>query len=82
MVLRDDVDTAIQVILRSFVESQKHSVMKAMHRVFAKYITYGRQEFDLLLFLLNTLANESLHYYQVIFYLLTLYKCYLWRYKL
>ena len=63
--LRDDVDTAIQVILRSFVESQKHSVMKAMHRVFAKYITYGRQEFDLLLFLLNTLANESLHYHQV-----------------
>eukprot|EP00043_Microstomoeca_roanoka_P004604 m.50719 g.50719 ORF g.50719 m.50719 type:complete len:889 (-) comp12568_c0_seq1:304-2970(-) len=63
-VRQDDVDMAIRVTLTSFIESQKFSVMKNMRRKFQKYITYKRDNNELLLFLLLQLHQETLAYHQ------------------
>lgn len=63
-VRQDDVDMAIRVAVTSFIETQKFSVMKSMQRHFQKYITYKRDNNDLLLFVLSNLLRETLSYYQ------------------
>ncbi|EDQ91507.1 uncharacterized protein MONBRDRAFT_36175 [Monosiga brevicollis MX1] len=55
----DDVDLAIRVMLTSFIETQKFSVMKTMQRHFQKYITYRRDNNELLLFILQELVAET-----------------------
>lgn len=63
-VRQDDVDMAIRVAVTSFIETQKFSVMKSMKRHFQKYITYKRDNNDLLLFVLSNLLRQTLSYYQ------------------
>ena len=63
-VRQDDVDMAIRVTLTSFIESQKYSVMKNMRRKFQKYVTYKRDNNELLMFLLLNLHQETLSYHQ------------------
>jgi len=58
----DDADAAIQVLLRSFISTQKYSVQRSMHRSFAKYLSYNVDNNQLLLFMLNTLLREQLSY--------------------
>lgn len=55
---------AIRVMLTSFIESQKYSVMKNMQHVFQKYISYKRDSNDLLFFILSQLVRETLNYHQ------------------
>ena len=38
----DDIDLAIRVMLESFIQSQKYSVMNHLKKAFAKYISYKR----------------------------------------
>eukprot|EP00049_Salpingoeca_infusionum_P008284 m.134972 g.134972 ORF g.134972 m.134972 type:complete len:898 (-) comp13970_c0_seq1:215-2908(-) len=61
----DDVNMAIRVVLTSFIETQKHSVMRTMKRTFQKFITYKKDNNELLLFVLRQLLNETMQFYQV-----------------
>jgi len=61
-VSEDDVNMAMRVMLESFIDTQKFSVMKAMKRNFARYLSYKRDNNELLLFILRGLANETATY--------------------
>merc|ERR1712170_262955 len=58
----DDVNMAIRVMLESFIDTQKFSVMKAMKRKFNKYLTFKRDNNELLLFILRQLTQETAVY--------------------
>jgi len=61
-VSEDDVNMAIRVMLESFIETQKYSVTKTMRRNFTRYLTYKKDNNELLLFILRGLANETATY--------------------
>jgi len=61
-VSEDDVNMAMRVMLESFIETQKYSVMKNMRRNFSRYLAYKRDNNELLLFILRGLANETATY--------------------
>merc|ERR1719220_2601319 len=58
----DDVNMAIRVTLESFIDTQKFSVMKSMKRSFARYLTYKRDNNELLLFILRQITQETVAY--------------------
>merc|ERR1719323_2163044 len=58
----DDVNMAIRVMLESFIDTQKFSVMKAMKRKFNKYLSFKRENNELLLFILRQLTQETAVY--------------------
>ncbi|KAJ1546432.1 MCM DNA helicase complex subunit [Cladochytrium tenue] len=60
----DDVDRAVAVMVRSFVEAQKKSVKDQFKRKFEKYITVERDNFDLLNHLLSEKVREMVRVYQ------------------
>ncbi len=64
-VRRDDVDLAIKVMLESFLQAQKISVRKSLHRGFRKYITYGEDNNLLLMHQLQGLIVDVEKYKQV-----------------
>ena len=55
----DDVDRAVKVMLESFLQAQKVSVRKGLSRNFRKYITYGEENNQLLMQLLQSLIREQ-----------------------
>merc|ERR1719500_209119 len=61
-VSEDDVNMAMRVMLESFIDTQKYSVMKNMKRNFNRYLAYKRDNNELLLFILRGLANETATY--------------------
>ena len=76
-VSEDDVNMAMRVMLESFIDTQKYSVMKNMKRNFnrltfspcftsnnlrLRYLAYKRDNNELLLFILRGLANETATY--------------------
>jgi len=61
-VSEDDVNMAIRVMLESFIETQKYSVTKTMRRNFTRYLTYKKDNNELLLFILRGLATETATY--------------------
>lgn len=58
----DDIDLAIRVMLESFIQSQKYSVMTHLKRAFAKYITHRREHGELLAFALQELITEKIRF--------------------
>lgn len=62
-VRNDDIDTAIRVVLDSFIGAQKFSVMKSLRRSFARYITFKKDHFSLLLHILHGLIRETEIFY-------------------
>lgn len=58
----DDVNMAIRVMLESFIDTQKFSVMKSMKRKFSRYLSFKRDNNELLLFVLKQLAQETATY--------------------
>jgi len=58
----DDVNMAVRIAIESFIDTQKFSITKTMRRNFAKYLTYNRDNNELLLFLLKQLINDQLSY--------------------
>jgi len=58
----DDVNMAIRVVLESFVDTQKYSVVKAMRKNFAPYLSYKRDNNELLLFALRALSRDTAAY--------------------
>ncbi|KAK7870011.1 hypothetical protein R5R35_011978 [Gryllus longicercus] len=61
-VQEDDVNMAIRMMLESFVETQKYSVMKTMRTTFQKYLTYKKDNSELLYFLLRQMTLDQLSY--------------------
>ena len=61
-VSEDDVNMAMRVMLESFIDTQKFSVMKSMRRNFARYLSYKKDNNELLLFMLRGLSNETATY--------------------
>merc|ERR1719402_463849 len=47
----DDVNMAIRVMLESFIDTQKFSVMRTMKKTFARYLAFKRDNNELLFFL-------------------------------
>merc|ERR1711881_124304 len=58
----DDVNMAIRVMLESFIDTQKFSVMKSMKRKFQRYLAFKRDNNELLLFILRQLTQETAVY--------------------
>ncbi len=58
----DDVNMAMRVMLESFIDTQKFSVMRTMRRNFSRYLTYKRDNNELLLFVLRQLTQEAAAY--------------------
>ncbi|VUZ53387.1 unnamed protein product [Hymenolepis diminuta] len=54
----DDVNMALRIVLESFVATQKYGVMKSMRQKFSRYLSYRRDNQELLLFLLKQLVHE------------------------
>uniref|UniRef100_A0A8C1FGU2 DNA replication licensing factor MCM2 n=1 Tax=Cyprinus carpio carpio TaxID=630221 RepID=A0A8C1FGU2_CYPCA len=61
-VLEDDVNMAIRVMLESFIDTQKFSVMRSMRKTFAQYLAFRRDNNELLLFVLKQLVSEQVAY--------------------
>ncbi|XP_066943700.1 DNA replication licensing factor mcm2 isoform X2 [Macrobrachium rosenbergii] len=58
----DDVNMAIRVMLESFIDTQKFSVMRTMRKNFARYLSFKRDNNELLFFLLRQLVHEQTTY--------------------
>jgi len=58
----DDVSMAIRVMLDGFVSTQKFSVMRQMSKTFSAYLTYKKDNNELLLFILKQLIQEELSF--------------------
>ncbi|GJN13092.1 hypothetical protein PR202_ga31426 [Eleusine coracana subsp. coracana] len=65
-VSQEDVDMAIQVLLDSFISTQKFGVQKALQKNFRKYMTFKKDYNELLLLLLRTLVKEALHFEEIV----------------
>lgn len=61
-VMEDDVNMAIRVMMESFIDTQKFSVMRSMRKTFARYLSFRRDNNDLLLFILKQLVAEQVTY--------------------
>lgn len=61
-VLNEDVNMAIRIVLESFIETQKYAVMRNMRKAFGRYLTYRRDNDELLLFIIKELVQEQLLY--------------------
>ncbi|MCJ8744513.1 hypothetical protein PDJAM_G00119570 [Pangasius djambal] len=61
-VQEDDVNMAIRVMLESFIDTQKFSVMRSMRKTFARYLAFRRDNNELLLFILKQLVAEQVSY--------------------
>lgn len=60
----DDVNMAIRVMLESFIDTQKFSVMRNMKKTFASYLSFKRDNNELLLFVLKQLVRDQVSYYK------------------
>lgn len=59
-VQEDDVNMAVRMMLESFVETQKYSVMKSMKQVFQRYLVYKKDHSELLFYILRQLVQDQL----------------------
>lgn len=55
----DDIDQAINMLLESFLQSQKVSVARQLTKKFEKYITQKTDTIQLLLHILNKIVNDK-----------------------
>lgn len=61
-VMEADVSMAIRMMLESFIEAQKFSVMKKMRTTFQKYLAFQKDHSELLFFILRQLTLDQLAY--------------------
>lgn len=57
-----DVNMAIRMMLESFIDAQKFSVMKKMRSTFQKYLSFQKDNSELLFFILRQLTLDQLAY--------------------
>ncbi|XP_065280978.1 DNA replication licensing factor mcm2 isoform X2 [Dermacentor albipictus] len=61
-VLEEDVNMAIRVMLESFINTQKYSVMRSMAKTFQRYLSFKKDNNELLLFVLKQLVQEQINF--------------------
>uniref|UniRef100_A0A1B6CC10 DNA replication licensing factor MCM2 n=1 Tax=Clastoptera arizonana TaxID=38151 RepID=A0A1B6CC10_9HEMI len=61
-VQEDDVNMAIRMMLESFVETQKYSIMKTMRNTFQKYLTFKKDTTELLYYILRQMTLDQMTY--------------------
>jgi len=61
-VRNEDVDFSIQMVLDSFLQSQKYAVQKSLRKKFAHFLNYHIDRIPLLLNILSKLAKEKMQY--------------------
>jgi len=61
-VRNEDVDFSIQMVLDSFLQSQKYAIQKSLRKKFAHFLNYHVDRIPLLLNILAKLAKEKLQY--------------------
>lgn len=59
-VREEDVNLAIRMMLESFVDTQKYSVMKSMRQTFQKYLSYKKDHSELLYYILRQITLDTL----------------------
>jgi DNA replication licensing factor MCM2 len=64
-VIESDVNAAIALILGSFVSTQKYSDKKQFERKFGRYLVYGRDRDELLLYILHAMVRERIAFYKL-----------------
>ena len=64
-VREEDVNLAIKVMLNSFITTQKFAVARRMTRHFRKYLTYRRDNNELLLYVLRDMVRQTAYYLRV-----------------
>ena len=57
-----DVNMAIRMMLESFISAQKFSVMKKMQVTFQRYLSFQKDNTELLFFILRQLTLDQLSY--------------------
>lgn len=60
-----DVNMAIRMMLESFISAQKFSVMKKMQNTFQKYLSFQKDQSELLFFILRQLTLDQLAYLRI-----------------
>ncbi|PIK58025.1 putative DNA replication licensing factor mcm2 [Apostichopus japonicus] len=63
-VTEEDVNMSIRVMLESFIDTQKYSVMRSMKKNFSRYLTFRRDNNELLLFIIKQLAQEQMSFHR------------------
>lgn len=61
-VRQDDIDHAIKVTISSFISAQKYSVKKSLVKVFDKYLSFEKDNFELLNHVLSEIEKEQIRY--------------------
>ncbi|XP_067683029.1 DNA replication licensing factor mcm2-like [Haliotis asinina] len=56
----DDVNMAIRIMLESFISTQKFSVMRSMRKTFGRYLSFRKDNNELLLFILKQIAQDQM----------------------
>ncbi|XP_072765242.1 DNA replication licensing factor Mcm2 [Anoplolepis gracilipes] len=59
-VQESDMNLAIRIVLDSFVDTQKYSVMKSMRQTFQKYLSYKKDHSELLYYILRQITLDTL----------------------
>ncbi|THU48148.1 hypothetical protein C4D60_Mb09t23160 [Musa balbisiana] len=65
-VSQEDEDTAIRVLLDSFISSQKFGVQNALQKSFRKYMTFKKDFNELILHLLCVLVKDALQFEEIV----------------
>ncbi|XP_059171812.1 DNA replication licensing factor mcm2-like isoform X2 [Physella acuta] len=60
----DDVNMAIRVMLESFISTQKFSVMRTMRKTFGRYLSFRKDNNELLLFILKQLTQDQIAFHR------------------
>ena len=58
-VQEDDVNMAVRMMLESFVDTQKYSVMKSMRQIFQPYLLFKKDHSELLFYILRQLVQDQ-----------------------
>lgn len=59
-VREDDVNLAIRMVLDSFVDTQKYSIMKNMRHTFQRYLSYKKDHSELLYYILRQITIDTI----------------------
>lgn len=63
----DDVNLAIRVMLDSFISSQKYGVQRTLRKSFHRYLTFHKDNNDLLFYMLQAQVRDELQYSRAMF---------------
>ncbi|ODM98345.1 DNA replication licensing factor mcm2, partial [Orchesella cincta] len=58
----DDINMSIRIVLESFIDTQKFGVTRQMRKQFSRYLTYRKDNHELLLFILKNMISEQTIY--------------------